>query len=69
MNYESVDENLVQVIVCALFPKKVTENHHQMLKLMGKFFRKHRVYRDIIQAKSAQEIKAIIMDERKTQKD
>ncbi len=69
VNYESVDENFVQVIVCVLFPKLLTESHYQMLKLMGKFFKKHRIYRDIIQAKSAEEIKSIIMDEGKTKKD
>jgi len=69
VNYESVDESLVQIVVCVLFPKQITENHHLMLQQVGKFFKKHRVYRDIIQATSAQEIKAIIMNEKNNKKD
>ncbi|MCF6287777.1 MAG: PTS sugar transporter subunit IIA [Proteobacteria bacterium] len=65
VNYESVDDTLVQLIVCILFPKKTDEFHNRVLKNLGKFFKKHRVFRNIISATSAKQIQAIILDESK----
>lgn len=65
VNYESVDDTLVQLIVCVLFPKKTDESHDRLLKHIGMFFKKHRVYREIITAESAKKIKNIILTESK----
>jgi len=65
VNYESVDDTLVQLIVCLIFPHETDESHDSLLKRVGEFFKKHRIYRDIIGAKSAKEIKAIILNESK----
>lgn len=64
-NYESVDDTLVQLIVCVLFPKKIDESHEKLLKHIGSFFKKHRVYRELIAAKSKKEIKKTILEESK----
>ncbi len=63
VNYESVDNTLVQLVVCVIFPKIVDDFHKRMLNNLGKFFKKHRVYRQIIMAESAQQIQKIILDE------
>lgn len=63
VNYESVDETLVQLVVCAIFPEKTDNSHEKLLKHIGSFFKKYRIYRAIINADSAQEIKDIIFNE------
>lgn len=63
VNYESVDDTLVQLVVCVIFPEKIEEFHNRLLKNLGKFFKKHRVYREIVLAENAKQIKKIIMDE------
>jgi len=65
VNYESVDDTLVQLIVCIIFPKKVEESHDRLLKNIGALFKKHRVYRALIAAKNKKEIKSIIFNESK----
>lgn len=65
VNYESVDNALVQLIVCIVFPKQTDESHDRLLKSIGVFFKKHRVYRALMAAKSIQEIKTIIFNESK----
>lgn len=62
-NYESVDDVKVQLIVCVIFPKDTDESHHQFLKHIGEVFKKHRVFKQIIQAKSEKEIVRIILKE------
>jgi len=64
-NYESVDNTLVQLIVCVLFPEKVEESHEVLLKQIGGFFKKHRVYRELIAANSNKEVYEIILNESK----
>jgi len=63
VNYESVDSTLVQLIVCIIFPKDVDESHDFLLKCIGGFFKKHRIFRELISAESAKEIKNIILKE------
>lgn len=62
-NYESVDDAPVQLVVGILFPVEVTELHNTILKRMGAFFKKHRIFREIISAESAKDIKKIILKE------
>ncbi len=62
-NYESVDDAPVQLIVCLIFPKEVSESHNVLLKRVGDFFKKHRIFREIVSAQSAKEIKKIILKE------
>ena len=64
-NYESVDDTLVQLIVCVIFPKKTDESHDKLLKHIGSLFKKHRVYRELMAAKSKKNIKKIIFEESK----
>jgi mannitol/fructose-specific phosphotransferase system IIA component (Ntr-type) len=63
VNYESVDETLVQLIVCTIFPKEGEKSHEVLLKNIGELFKKHRIFREIISAKTASEIKQIILAE------
>ena len=65
VNYESVDDIKVQIIVCVIFPKRTDDSHHRILKYIGKLFKKHRIYRDLIGAESAIQIKNIILRESK----
>ncbi len=64
-NYESVDDTLVQLIVCILFPEKPDDSHDILLKQIGEFFKKHRIYRELIAANSNQEFQKIILNESK----
>ena len=64
-NYESVDDTLVQLIVCILFPEKIEDSHETLLKQIGGFFKKYRIYRELVAAKSKCDIKKIIFDESK----
>lgn len=63
VNYESVDDTLVQLIVCVLFPIMVDESHDKLLKHIGSFFKKHRIYRELIASNSAKEMHSIILKE------
>jgi PTS system nitrogen regulatory IIA component len=65
VNYESVDDTFVQLIVCLIFPLETDASHESLLKRVGEFFKKHRIFRDIVSAKSAKEIKTIILNESK----
>jgi mannitol/fructose-specific phosphotransferase system IIA component (Ntr-type) len=65
VNYESVDDTLVQLIVCIIFPKETDPSHDKLLKHMGEIFKKHKVFRELIAAKSKKEIKNIIIREAK----
>ncbi|VAW42044.1 hypothetical protein MNBD_GAMMA01-1214 [hydrothermal vent metagenome] len=65
VNYESVDNTLVQLVVCVVFPTITDESHHFLLKHIGDFFKKHRIYREIIAAESVNQIKKIILKESK----
>lgn len=65
VNYESVDDIKVQLIICIIFPKNTDDSHHHMLKHIGDFFKKHRIYRQLIGAESAKQIKKIILKESK----
>jgi len=65
VNYESVDDTLVQLIVCIIFPKETDESHNCLLKHIGDTFKKHRIYRDLIGATSAKQIKKILLKETK----
>ena len=62
-NYESVDGTLVQLIVCVIFPRETDDSHHYLLQKMGDFFKKHRIYRELISAESAKQIKNILLKE------
>ena len=62
-NYESVDETLIQLVVCVIFPKETNEFHLELLRNIGTFFKKCRLYRAIINAQSANEIREIIFNE------
>lgn len=62
-NYESVDETLIQLVVCVIFPKETNEFHLELLRNIGTFFKKYRLYRAIINAQSANEIREIIFNE------
>ena len=42
-NYESVDDTLVQLIVCVIFPQQTDESHDKLVKHIGSLFKKHRV--------------------------
>lgn len=64
-NYESVDDTLVQLIVCVIFPQQTDESHDKLLKHIGSLFKKHRVYRELMAAKSKKNIKKIIFEESK----
>ena len=63
VNYESIDGSKVQLIICIAFPKKTEKPHHQLLKHVGSIFKKHRIFREIINAENAQEIHEIILKE------
>ncbi len=63
VNYESVDEAPVQLVVCVIFPKEVSDSHNVLLKRACDFFKKHRIYREIISASSTKKIKKIILKE------
>jgi len=63
VNYEGVDDELVQLIVCVIFPKVTDSSHEFLLKEIGRFFKKHRVFREIVLAKTSTEIKEIILKE------
>ena len=65
VNYESVDDTLVQLIVCMIFPKETDASHDNLLKHMGRIFKKHKVFRELIAAQSKKEIKKIILREAK----
>ena len=65
VNYEAVDDSLVQLIVCFAFPINIEESHCELLKEAGLFFRKHRLYRELISAKTAKEFVEIIIRESK----
>ncbi len=64
-NYESVDDTLVQLIVCILFPVNTEDSHEILLKQIGEFFKKHRIYRELIAANSSKEVRDIILNESK----
>ena len=63
VNYESVDDTKVQLVVCTLFPKRTNDFHVQLLNNIGGFFKKHRNYRLLINAKSPEELYQIILRE------
>lgn len=63
VNFESVDETMVQLIVCTVFPEKTDSGHDALLKQIGMFFKKYRIYRAITNAQSTQEVKEIIFSE------
>jgi len=65
VNFESVDDTLVQLIVCVIFPKETEPSHHKLLKQMGKIFKKHKVFRELIKATSIKDFKEIILRESK----
>ena len=65
VNYESVDDGLVQLIVCVIFPKETDESHVQLLKHIGEVFKKHRIFKEIVQAESAKDIVRIILKDSK----
>ena len=63
VNYESVDGIKVQLIVCIIFPKKTDESHELFLKQAGELFKKHRVFREIINCETAKEVYQILLNE------
>jgi len=63
VNYESVDDEKVQLIICVVFPIITDDSHNLLLKHIGGFFKKHRIYREIISAKSAKQIHQILLAE------
>ena len=63
VNYESIDGSKVQLIIGIVFPKKTEKSHELLLKHIGCIFKKHRVFREIVTAKTAQEIHSIILKE------
>ena len=63
VNYESIDGSLVQLVIGIAFPKKTEKSHHLLLKHVGNIFKKHRVFREIVNAENAQEIHEIILKE------
>jgi len=63
VNYESVDDCLVQVVVCMVFPHETDESHSLLLKQVGEVFKKHRVYKEIIQAQTAKDVVKILLAE------
>lgn len=63
VNYESIDDSTVQLIVCIVFPKKIENSHKLLLKHIGNIFKKHRIFREIINAETAKEIHKIILEE------
>jgi PTS system nitrogen regulatory IIA component len=65
VNYEAVDDSLVQLIVCFAFPMKIEESHRELLKEAGQFFKKHRLYRELITAETAKDFIEIILRESK----
>jgi PTS system nitrogen regulatory IIA component len=65
VNYETVDNSMVQLIVCFAFPIKFEESHCELLKEAGQFFKKHRLYRELISAKTAKDLVEIIIRESK----
>lgn len=63
VNYESIDGSKVQLIIGIIFPNKTENSHNYLLKHIGSIFKKHRVFREIINAKTAQEVHKIILKE------
>ena len=63
VNYESVDGSKVQLIIGIIFPKNTENSHEKLLKHIGSVFKKHRVFRDIIKAKTTKEVHEIILKE------
>ena len=55
----------MQLIVCVIFPQQTDESHDKLLKHIGSLFKKHRVYRELMAAKSKKNIKKIIFEESK----
>lgn len=64
-NYASVDDSLVQLIVCWAFPENPDESHDELLKESGVLFKKHRLYRELISAKSKKKFIQILLQEAK----
>jgi len=65
INYEAVDDSMVQLIVCFAFPTNIEDSHCELLKEAGQFFKKHRLYRELVTAKSAKDFVEIIIRESK----
>lgn len=65
VNYEAVDDSMVQLVVCFAFPLKIEKPHCELLKEAGQFFKKHRLYRELILAKTPKEFVEIIIRESK----
>ncbi len=63
VNYESVDDTKIQLVVCLLFPNKTEIPHEKFLKQVGEVFKKHRLYREIINCETAQEVYSLLLRE------
>ncbi|MFK8013708.1 MAG: PTS sugar transporter subunit IIA [Marinicellaceae bacterium] len=63
VNYESIDDSKVQLIIAIIFPKNIEKSHDKLLKHIGLVFKKHRVFREIMNAKSKKEIYKTILKE------
>ena len=63
VNYESVDNSKVQLIVALAFPENADETHCELLREAGAFFKKHRLFRELISAKTKKEFIEVIMKE------
>ncbi len=63
VNFESVDGIKVQLIVCIIFPKQTDETHEVFLKQVGELFKKHRIFREILNCETALEVYKILLNE------
>lgn len=62
-NFESVDDTLVQIVVCLAFPEQTDETHNALLREAGLLFKKHKLFKQLVSAKSKKEFLKIIMAE------
>lgn len=55
-DYEAIDDVPVDVIIGIAFPKVVNQRHHVLMKETAALFRQHRLYKNIVNAKSKEQV-------------
>ncbi|TDR18436.1 PTS sugar transporter subunit IIA [Marinicella litoralis] len=55
-DYEAIDDVPVDVVLGIAFPKETNKSHHVLMKDTARLFRQHRLYKNILNAKSKEQV-------------
>lgn len=61
IDYESIDDIKVSVVIGIAFPEKITKQHQELMKETAFLFRQHRLYKNMILAEDREQLTDAIL--------